>query len=178
MPAEQNPRERSGRRPAPSHADQRVDDLDDVVWGDPAVNERRSGPDLDEHVGNGGGGEVDQGGDEADPGGVAAGEGEVIGGDGDGHVLVVERAGAADEDFDEADEQEVQEEAEEERSEERSEQSGPVRDRGEEESERDREEEPEIGGELQQEEKRVREVRPGQVVELPGQPGVQAHRER
>lgn len=74
---------------------------------------------MNKEIGNGGGREVDERGDEANPGGVATREGEMVGGNGDVHVLIVERARAADNDFDEANEYKVEKEAEEEWREER-----------------------------------------------------------
>lgn len=134
MPPKQNPRHRSEHGPGQSNADQKIHNLD-VVGSDPAVNESRIGPDLDKDSGNGRGREVDERGDEANPRGVTTREGEMVGGNGDVHVLIVERARTADNDFDEANQQEVEKKAEEERKEERSEQNGGVWDWGEEERE-------------------------------------------
>lgn len=118
------------------------------------------------------GGEVGEGGDEADAGGMAAGEGEVVDGYGDLHGggVVVWRAGAAEDKFDEANESEVEKETEEERGEEGAEQSG-----AEEEGKGDREEEAEVGGELEEEEEGVGEERSGYGVEVMGDGGVYAY---
>ncbi|GMN32717.1 hypothetical protein TIFTF001_003812 [Ficus carica] len=146
MSAEQNPRNRGDGGPIPNGE---IDGLDKI-------------------------GVVEEGsGDEEDPGGVAAGEGEVVGGDGDGHVVgVVVRAGAADEDLDEADESEVKKEAEEEGDEERAE----VRGRGEEEGEGEGEDEAEVGGVLEEEEEGVWEERFGESVEVEGQSTVEVYK--
>ncbi len=142
MAAEKNPRKRGEHRPEPNHKDNPIEKLSLI-------------------------GEVSESGDEEDARGVAAGEGEMVDGNGGVHVLVVERAGSAEEELDEGDENEVEEEAEEEGGDEgAAEEGGGGGIGGEEEGEGDWEEEAEIGGEFEEEEEEVWEERFGFVVEV------------
>ncbi|GMY30060.1 hypothetical protein FCV25MIE_25302 [Fagus crenata] len=131
MAAEKNPRKRREHRPEPNHKDNPIEKLSLI-------------------------GEVSESGDEEDARGVAAGEGEMVDGNGGVHVLVVDRAGSAEEELDEGDENEVEEEAEEEGGDEGpAEEGGGGGIGGEEEGEGDWEEEAEIGGEFEEEEEEV-----------------------
>lgn len=190
MPAQHNPREGGGVGPGPSNQDQNTNGAD-RVRADPAVNERRRWPEEREGIGEGCGGEVEKGGDEADPGGVSAGEGEVVDRNGDVHVLVVERAGAAEEELDQADEGEVEEEAEDERGEERADDLnwaqacawawdldwgwGQGQGWGDKEGEGEGKEEAEVGGDFEEEKDEVRKERFGEDMETLGERRVESY---
>lgn len=158
MPAKQYPRNRGHHRPHPNSEENEIQCLTLIL--------RRHG------LADRGCWKVSEGGDEADAGGVAAGEGEVVSRNGDVHAVsvVVERAGSAEGELYDAQDEEIEEEAENEGREEGAEKSW-----GKKEGEGYGEEEAEVGGELEDKEEEGGEKGLGKGVKLVGEGRVHAY---